>query len=355
MNSNDETGATLIHLSGVKCQALPSDQPTDPLADLFYQMTWVAIEEPEVQTPSPEPWLVIGGSTPAAKTCIQQFETLGLEANHLPSIEQARDRFAEYEHIKQIVVLATLKDVDDQKRFDGESTLDYFASITSMLKEIVSRNLEERVDIHFVTQNAFQIEPEDRNTNLDTATLNALGVLVENEHLNIHCHFTDVTNPADFETNMDSILFPESPIRERAIRGNQWYRQVLEPTHIEPPQPPVVSASVHETTVGLRQVEAGNVDSLTLHEIELPAPGPNEVQIKVHSCSLNFKDVLKVYGQIDAATLEDTYCGDTLGVDPKRPPSLASDPASANFKWVIKWPHFLPILFGASSTLPRTT
>ncbi len=65
--------------------------------------------------------------------------------------------------------------------------------------------------------------------------------------------------------------------------------------------------------------KAGNIDNLKLKEEELPAPGENEVQIKVKSIGLNFADIFAILG-LYSATPEGSfvpgleYAGDVIAI-----------------------------------------
>ena len=42
---------------------------------------------------------------------------------------------------------------------------------------------------------------------------------------------------------------------------------------------------------------ADDITTVTLDEVDLPAPGPGEVQVKIMACAVNFPDILMIQGR----------------------------------------------------------
>ena len=73
-----------------------------------------------------------------------------------------------------------------------------------------------------------------------------------------------------------------------ALRGNARLVARLAPAEVQP--------SREDPLLRLDITERGSLSNLALTPYELPAPGPGEVEIRVHATGLNFRDVLNALG-----------------------------------------------------------
>lgn len=71
--------------------------------------------------------------------------------------------------------------------------------------------------------------------------------------------------------------------------------------------------TVDEQPVELKVLQYGKLDSLTFVPAKRPGPSHDEVEVEVHSCSINYKDLLKVLGHLPIEARRNTYTQDTLG------------------------------------------
>ena len=312
----DVEGNVVIKLSGVRCQVLSKPETKDPLADVFHELKWGTDTAPTPISIAGQSWLLIGDRvlTDACRSNHKIWESEPLCLSNLESIDEACELVESVETLTDIVFLSAF-DFCKAGSFDGEFVLEFFARLTDFVKALVKRFPTQPINVHVVTRRAFAIHNEDDNQNIIGASLNAFGILLENEHPNIRCRFTDIPDLEMLTSRADEILLSPNSARERAFRDGKWYRQTLEPTRLERSNPTSSKINLHDTCVALRMEESGNVDSIYLKEIQLADPADNEVQIKIHTSSLNFKDLLKVYGQIADDTIADTYCGNTLGAE----------------------------------------
>jgi NADPH:quinone reductase-like Zn-dependent oxidoreductase len=59
----------------------------------------------------------------------------------------------------------------------------------------------------------------------------------------------------------------------------------------------------------------GHLDKVRYRAFARRAPRENEIELRIRSAGLNFKDVLKVLGLLDKTALDGTHYGDTLGME----------------------------------------
>ena len=305
----DESQNVLALLRGVRCQALAgATENKDSLQGVFHQLEWTACQGPEnLEKPAHGHWLLYG---PAALTdsCVDSglFENCNITCvSNNSAVKFSTDKYP-YE-LTDILLLDT---------FDGSNSNDNdltgISQRIAFIKTLLENNTSNEIVVRQVTRNAQVVVEGDNGFNLQGAALNALGILIENEHPNLIFQSIDLASKEDLFDHLGSIV-SRAPFREMAFRNGQFYRHQLTNTHLQPIARETVPMNLQEHSVALRQHQPGDVNSLSLTEISIPEPKPNEVQIRIKTSSLNFKDVLKVYGQLADSVMEDTYCGNTLG------------------------------------------
>ena len=176
---------------------------------------------------------------------------------------------------------------------------------------------DNEISLVIITSQARQVTPEDEAADLNSAPIWGLGQLIQNEHPNIHCRHIDLDARHDgvaVEQLLDVITGDD--ISHLALRDGQVYLnklQRLEPARSQAEQD-VERVSTDQPVV-LVQGQTGRLDSFVYHLTERRRPGPDEVEIKVHFTGLNFKDVLKAFGQFPEMAAQGTYFENTIGID----------------------------------------
>jgi len=149
------------------------------------------------------------------------------------------------------------------------------------------------------------------------APLWGLGRVIAREHPELSCVCIDL-DPAD-EAGLAADLFDEVWLDDRetevALRGGDRYvaRLVRKPG-LAAPAPPVPGADAQPWRLAID--EPGVLDNLTLRPATRQAPGPGEVEIRVHATGLNFRDVLSALGMYpgDAGPLGQEAAGRVVAV-----------------------------------------
>jgi phthiocerol/phenolphthiocerol synthesis type-I polyketide synthase C len=65
----------------------------------------------------------------------------------------------------------------------------------------------------------------------------------------------------------------------------------------------------------LALIRPGSPDNLVVDRCERPAPGPGQVEIRVHAAGLNFHDLMLAMGLLPDAAIETGFAGPTLGLE----------------------------------------
>lgn len=188
----------------------------------------------------------------------------------------------------------------------------------SALNEKLFRLLQElgktgdEVDVTVVTRGARAVLATSELTNLAAASLGAVALVGQNEYEGMTCRSVDL--PAE-ETGAAFVL-AELAAKTRgdvAYREGQRFENVLGAFE-EEESATVIEQSVDEP-VELKLGTKGRRESLHFESVERVAPVEGEIELRVHSVALNYKDVLKIEGQIHPIALEKTFWGTDLGME----------------------------------------
>ena len=140
------------------------------------------------------------------------------------------------------------------------------------------------------------------------ALASLLGV-IENEYPQVRTCALLVSSETSARTWVDAL----AEERERVLQwhGDQWQVRRLG----ERPAPGLLEVAPHDRPVALQLGSVGQPDSLSWSLAARRAPGPEEVEVRVRASALNFKDLLKVYGQLPDEVTLGTFFGDHLGME----------------------------------------
>lgn len=169
-------------------------------------------------------------------------------------------------------------------------------------------------DLTFVTRHAKAVLDTDNLNNPEAGTLSAIGLVAQNECGNIMCRSLDFDNgtPEQISLLIDAEMTAGS-CGDIAFREGQRFEWSLVPgTKTEDVS---FSKECLETPVVLCQGTKGRLDSLVWEYAERIPPGEGEIEIRIHSTSLNYKDVLKLEGRLHPVALENTFWGTSPGME----------------------------------------
>lgn len=96
-------------------------------------------------------------------------------------------------------------------------------------------------------------------------------------------------------------------------KAQRWTRSL--PRQIPKPQTVKVEECPIESGVKLLSDSVGRIDDLAFVPLERKTPGSGEVEIRILSAALNYKDLLKLYGRLSPLVLKDTFFRETIGME----------------------------------------
>lgn len=162
------------------------------------------------------------------------------------------------------------------------------------------------------------LSPEPHLTGLTTAPLWGLGALISNENPNVVCKVIDIA--ADDHEAVHTLmteLLADNHDEDVALRGTERFVKQLRPApHLVAEAEPETSiVNTSDAAVTLEIGHPGQLDSLYFRPSQRRAPAAGQVEVQVHATALNFKDLLKVLGHLDAQVTAGTYFEDHFGME----------------------------------------
>ena len=171
-----------------------------------------------------------------------------------------------------------------------------------------------RKDFTIVTSGAKAVVPGDAVSNLAASSFGALLLVAENEFEAVTGRSIDLS--ADEPSNAALSIIAEISADTRgdiAYRAAERYENVLD--FLREDDAPHIVEEPLEAPVELSLGAKGKVDSLHFVHANRPDPQAGEIEVRVHSAALNYKDVLKLGGHIHPLALENTFWGTDLGME----------------------------------------
>ena len=151
-----------------------------------------------------------------------------------------------------------------------------------------------------------------------TAPLWGLGALISNENPNVVCKVIDiVSDEPDAVHTLTTELLADNHDEDVALRGTERFvKQLLPAPHLlAEVEPQTTVVNTEDAAVTLELGRPGQLDSLTFRPSQRRAPDVGEIEVQVHATALNFKDLLKVLGHLDAQVTAGTYFEDHFGME----------------------------------------
>lgn len=134
----------------------------------------------------------------------------------------------------------------------------------------------------------------------------------EYPHINLRLLDLDAT-----DTPIEEIISQAPESSELHFRNNTFYTPSLTPIT----SPSTLTMSPKSFITGntkpytLELTHTGSIENLYFRERNLPPLKKGEVKIAVHTASINFKDLMKVLGLLNENVIENTFFGDSFGME----------------------------------------
>ena len=302
----DLAGHVCAQIKGLECRVLTRKNSNQNVDQFFYQPTW---EEKPLKNPyelkEKQQWLIglFGESHPTQilenKKNIVSTIYCPEKCESLDYAQQLVERFAEEENLH--ILLGYGEDFKDILEIKAVN------ACVNLVKAIDEKRSLKQTNLWIVTRGTQSVNGQSV---LAGSSLWGLCRVIRQEYPHLRCRLLDLDTwkPLYLEA-MDN-----NGEDEIAWRKDKRYVHKLKKKQIYAPKETLPLSAVDQA-FSLHLKTPGVIENLTYEQVEMSPPGKGEVGIKVHSSSLNFKDLMKVLGILDQNALEDTYFGKSFGME----------------------------------------
>ena len=193
---------------------------------------------------------------------------------------------------------------DEDPIFICDSSLSESELVTQCLNLVKALPPEQKTTLWIVTRETQAVGPK---VHCEGASLWGLGRAIRQECAHIRCRLIDLGDEHDPE----QMIKREAGSAEDEIAWREQKRYVFSLKKDETNHTKKISLSSYS----LELKTPGSVESLFYRHIEKPLPKDREVVVQVHTCALNFKDLMKVMGLLNKKALQGTYFGESFGME----------------------------------------
>ncbi len=336
LGDNGEVLATIKELQLKPVQ--PGLFTADSLAgkELFYNYKWLETafdEEIEDDIADDRPWVVFDKGTDWSAEFIGFLKERGvkviqvLQGNEYEELdeevwrikgekEEYTELLTDIDFVK-VVYLWSLTEAQDIDSVSSEEVTDLSFKLLELAQALALLDKEAENELNIVTCGT-QVVKNERGSDLAAASLSSLGISISNEYLNVPAKVIDIA--ADLDVQQMELLYKECLHGKRAqdvaFRGARRYERIIAPVSFEEDvEENMREVAAKDAKVSLKVGRPGVIDSLYYQEEERRAPEKDEIEIQAYSWSINYKDLLKILGMLPPEITEETYFGDSLGME----------------------------------------
>ncbi|MFE5584579.1 SDR family NAD(P)-dependent oxidoreductase [Kitasatospora sp. NPDC056531] len=301
----DEAGNPLVEIDALRF--IRHGSPADETVDRWFLETrWQPVPRREDPEPAgPGPWLVIGEADGSARALADALERAGartevldapVDSTTLQPLKQTIARHWDSSPAPCAVVLLSAPSApeDDAAAIALHRTRRLLAAAQSAIAHSAPARL------FAVTRSAHDAEPGQPCDPAQSALRGLVRVLTH-EHPELRATLIDA-DPADVDLHrLAAELLTGPPEDEIALRGDTRHIARLAYTPLsETERATAVTRTVRYGTdrFQLHAGRLGDLDALRLTTTPRRAPGPGEVELRLHAAGVNFRDVLTAMGML---------------------------------------------------------
>lgn len=339
----DEDGNVIVRIKGLICRAIAKDKDLAerPVKNLLYEFKWQkkdALPDGQLADKTPARWLVFAdGGDLACRVadCLASYntgctlvfpdgfyhKTEDCSYHICPASPGDFDRlFADTANgdFNTVLYLWGLNQKNVLPDALFEESVNHCAVLNCIIQALHRNRAGKNTGIDIITRGAQAVNADETVANLAASPLWGLGFLAGNEYPAIHCRLIDLDRDAP-DDEMQALIRELLHVRndvDVALRESGRYVKQLARMPEEPQNKlPETRLTSTKNPVMLEVHTPGKIDSLVYREIDVTPPAPGELQIEVHACGLNYKDFLKVLGQLPPDVIEGTYFENVFGME----------------------------------------
>ncbi|MFF7942352.1 SDR family NAD(P)-dependent oxidoreductase [Nocardia gamkensis] len=315
-----EHGEVAMRLLGVEFR--PVSAPVDithQLERVFYQPIWEIVEAPAGERPAQEEAVVavcVGADAAGRAAALLGDRTdvtvVLADADADDNDERLRlalrspDGVPIAERIRVVNVFGTA--------LDGARNVYWLARVANAIEHLLADAPQVRVHSVVVTENALC-------TPADTAVQVSHGALVGARRALLNEQPAAAWRLVDTEAQATApptdLVLAEDALDEIGVRGDDHWAVRLDRnfgTHLDE-RNRAVPLSDPEASFVVEIPKSRLLSDLALRRVDRVAPGPGEIEVRMETAGLNYKDAMKVIGVLTEKELAGTYFGTTVGME----------------------------------------
>lgn len=302
----DETGSVLIAVRGFRFGTGSSDdeQRDQLLNNRLLAIEWQQQRLPESVSGAPRRWLLVSTGESVDPWAAELIDSLKVRESEVSLIQWRpnTDRVAAlkllYDQLESgtfdgvlVVTAPGSEGGADRVVLQGADQVRHLVRITRELVDLPG----EPPRLFVVTRNAQTVVDGDI-TNLEQAGLRGLVRVIGAEYPHLRVTHIDVDRHTAAQ-NVAGELVSGSEEDETAWREDHWYRARLNLGPLGPDDWRSTVATPNNEGVRFEVRTPGHLQSLGFVAFDRVAPGPGQIEVSVTATSINFADVLNVYGR----------------------------------------------------------
>jgi phthiocerol/phenolphthiocerol synthesis type-I polyketide synthase C len=349
-----DDGQVAMSARGLRLQRIPGDRPatTDELRDKIFELQWHLAAQARPEDPAasgsgpPGGWLVFsdGDATSQmlrdhlerqAQTCVivepgAEFERRGPDAYRLdPAQPQHFRRLVDEAfgldrrpcrgvvHLWSQLAAAPVEPSETSSEWLESAQVTGSASVLHLTQALTLSGWSEPPRLWLVTNGAQVVDGDDVSVSVAAAPLWGMGRSIALEHPELRCARVDLpAQPGPDEVSaLARELLADGAEADVALRGTSRYVARLAPRD-DAQAPARRRARDTDGAFRMELPQAGVLDDVRAVAAARPAPGSDEVEIRVHAAGLNFIDAMRalgVYpGQVDGPVRVGIECAGVI-------------------------------------------
>ncbi|NVO12245.1 MAG: type I polyketide synthase [Bacteroidales bacterium] len=345
---NDD-GELAVEIQGYMGKYLEgsSKKVTDQVKSFFYEPEWVEVglqqevEQPSHAASAKNTWMLFADNkgvseklnkmlVKAGQQCIvvtngEQFFASEGQIQINPLRQEDFDQLFKLNDPENLAGIIHLWSLDAKNPVEGDITnlenaqKTGTSAILNMVRSLVQFEYLDKIPLWIVTNGTQLIDlNNDIDLSISQSSIRGIGRVIMNEYIAATVKSIDLSaNIPDVEVELlFNELFATSQDAEIAFRNGKKYAMkldVVSESKIESTATKTVSAAGYP--FNLKITDFGNFENLKYQEVLRRKPANDEVEIKVCSTGMNFRDIMMSMGLLSEKAVEGGYFGRTLGLE----------------------------------------
>ncbi len=315
----DAAGNVHVQIKGFQCRILKG-QSSRKVSRLIYHSVWKENSLDQQPLLQDKPFWLVGfykaSNSENFADCLNQknMDSRIYSPHDLRSLKDAEQLIRDLLHKDHLhVLLGSDPQIPEEKL--EKSEIESIEACVHLVKAIELHRMNKPTTLWIATQKTQSVSESDHSLNLSGAALWGLGRVIRQEYPYLRCRLIDLDGEDFYGIIQETVH--QSIDDEMAWRDQKRYTHQFKKKQAQQPFRTAKKSSLSspDEAFTLDLHTPGLIESLFYKQIKKEPPSIGEVGVQVHASSLNFKDLMKVLGLLDQNVLEDTYFGESFGME----------------------------------------